>query len=106
MKQTELFSHNDVSVKGMVHAGDPSTSHEAAHGINQCKTKLHQRVLAAFQTFGAMTDGELEAIPEFASYGPSTLRKRRSELFQLGRLKVKAKRRNGRGFNMVVWDLA
>jgi hypothetical protein len=49
-------------------------------------TALHQAVLAALDAAGArgLTDRELEQLPQFAHYGPSTIRKRRSELYQGG----------------------
>jgi hypothetical protein len=46
-----------------------------------------------------MTDGELENLPVFAHYGPSTVRKRRSELYQAGRVAETGARRG----KMNVW---
>jgi len=90
------------SIKGMVHADDPETSVAAAHGINECKTKLHDQISRILR-FSALTDEELETLGCFVNYGPSTIRKRRSELYQAGRIKTVGERRNSRGHNMKVW---
>jgi len=70
----------------MVRRGDHDTSHEAAARVLPKLTALHQAVLAALDAAGArgLTDRELEQLPQFAHYGPSTIRKRRSELYQGG----------------------
>jgi hypothetical protein len=43
-------------------------------------------------------------LPQFESYGPSTIRKRRSELYQAGELERSGVHRNSRGQTMTVWD--
>jgi hypothetical protein len=93
------------SVSGMVHAHDPETSAEAAERIAPKRTELHQRVLDAFAQHGHMTDERLEQLPIFANYGPSTIRKRRSELYQQGALEIVGKEKNSRGQSMMVWRL-
>lgn len=95
----------EQSIKGMVHSDDPSTSVVAANSINQCKSRLHQKVMDAFGIYGSMTDSELEGLDEFKDYGPSTIRKRRSELYQSGKLEVCGERNNNRGFKMLVWKV-
>ena len=92
------------NLRGMVHGDDPYTSIEAALAVERRRTELHQRVLRAFSEHGPMTDGELEQLPEFAGYGPSTLRKRRSELSQQHALVAVGERRNERNCKMLVWD--
>ena len=69
-------------------------------------SELHIQVLDALEDHGPMTDEQLERLPQFAGYGPSTLRKRRSELWQMGRLKRHGERQNSRGKYMVVWGVA
>jgi len=98
----DVLPAHDIS--GMVHAGDPHTSIDAAVVIEQRRTELYQKVLAAFAR-GRMTDEELEELPEFRAYGPSTIRKRRSELYQQGALVVVGECRNSRGRKMLIWDL-
>lgn len=71
-----------------VRSTDPATSREAAARIRPQVRALHRAVWAAIDAAGAagLTDRELEILPQFGVYGPSTVRKRRSELFQLGHL--------------------
>lgn len=90
---------------GMVHRGDPHTSREAAEVIQKHQTELHAKVLEAFRMFGPMTDEQLEQLVEFRGYGPSTIRKRRSELYQADRLSVVGERVNTRGRKMLVWGM-
>ncbi len=104
--QPSLFTDVNVEapIVGMVHTGDPHTSTDAAVVVARRRTELHARVLRAFGAVGPMTDEELERLPEFAAMGPSTLRKRRSELFQQGALVIVGERLNTRGRKMAVWD--
>jgi hypothetical protein len=92
-------------ITGMVHRGDPSTSRDAAVRVARHCSELHERVLAAFGRFGPMTDEELEELPEFADLGPSTIRKRRSELYHDGALIAVGEKVNSRGCTMVVWQI-
>ena len=69
-------------------------------------SELHERVLAAFRINGPMTDEVLERLPVFASLAPSTARKRRSELYQLGKLVIYGMVTNSRGRPMIVWTIA
>jgi hypothetical protein len=100
--QPDLFE--DIS--GMVHADDPYTSIDAATVIAHRRNELHEKVLAAFAHYGSMTDEQLETLPEFHDYGPSTIRKRRSELFQQHALVAVGDVVNTRGRRMLVWSLA
>jgi len=96
MKDTEtgdLFYH-PPNIKGMVRRADHSTSVSAAVGVvKRDKSKLQAEVLAAFHELGPMTDGELEALPRFSQYAYSTVRKRRTELYQNGDLVDTGERR-------------
>ncbi len=104
-EQFDLEFGGPLSIKGMVHSDDPETSKIAAQKINECKSKLHVAVLNAFIEHGNMTDSQLENLPCFRQYGPSTIRKRRSELYQVGKLTGKGEARNERGFTMVLWGI-
>lgn len=95
-----------VDIRGMVHSDDPSTSIEAAIDIARRRTELHARILEAFRAHGPMTDEELEQLDEFQNFGPSTIRKRRSELYQQKALAAVDERKNSRGYKMLVWNLA
>lgn len=107
-KQPSLLDEALVApaeIAGMVHADDPHTSRDAAAVIARKRTALHAKVLLAFQAHGQMTDEDLERLPAFEGYGPSTIRKRRSELYQQGALVSYGDRANSRGRSMLVWGL-
>lgn len=74
--------------------GDPDTAHEAADRITAKLSKLQQRVLTAFATFGkaGATARDVEQLPIFADCGFSTVRERVSELADAQRLKAIGKR--------------
>jgi hypothetical protein len=92
-------------IKGMVRRDSSSTSIAAAHVVVRRVTKLQRRVLEAFRQHGPMTDEELERLPEFSEYGPTTVHKRRTELYQANRVDRESTRRNSRGIKMTVWNL-
>lgn len=99
-------ARRDLSVVGMVHRDDPHTSTEAAVAVAFRRNELHEKVRAAFRGHGRMSDETLETLPEFDGYGPSTIRKRRSELYQHGELVAVGETTNTRGRTMLIWDLA
>jgi len=107
MTQPDLFRDVclGVDITGMTRRRDHHTSVDAAVVVARALTELHQRVLEAFREHGPMTDEALEQLDAFAGYGPSTLRKRRSELYQQRRLCVISEARNSRGRKMLVWGL-
>jgi hypothetical protein len=78
--------------RDMVHAGGLATEREAAAKVLRHCSRLHELVLQAFRDRGSMNDRELERLPQFVDLAPSTARKRRSELFQAGRLIADGKR--------------
>src|SRR5215467_2455620 len=88
----DFFPPSDIA--GMVRNPDHTTSIDAAYGVNEFKTKLQNRVYEIL-CGRAMTDGELETLPEFSDYRYSTVRKRRSELFQKNMVGWTGDRRNG-----------
>lgn len=71
-------------------ASDPVTSHAAADvATTQPRlSRLQAQVLDAIRAHPGITDAELEALPAFQRYGPSTVRKRRTELYQMGRIEA------------------
>ena len=93
----DLFSLAD---ERLVRIPSHETSIEAAKAVLPCRTVLQQQILSALVARGPMTDGELENLPQFASYGPSTVRKRRSELYQDGRVILTGEKRD----RMNVWS--
>ena len=103
---TELDMFTDLHgtlVPKLNHSCDPPASFEAADRLKPDLSRLQALVLQAFSVHGPMTDEELELLPEFNAYGPSTIRKRRSELFHLRKLCSTGEKKNLRGFNMTIW---
>ena len=103
--QSRLFERTSSDWTGMVHRSDPETSTDAVKAILPRLSRLHERVLEAFQRYGPLDDERLEGLPQFARYGPSTIRKRRSELYHAGKLIRRSVSTNSRGQTMVVWGL-
>jgi hypothetical protein len=68
-------------------------------------SELHARILAWLKA-APMTDEDLERLHEFKYLAPSTVRKRRSELYQLGRIHQVGTRFNTRNRPMGVWGVA
>lgn len=89
---SDLFTLAD---ERLVRIPDHSTSIDAAKAIMPCRTVLQQQIVTALLARGPMTDGELEKLEQFANYGPSTVRKRRSELYHDGKIIPTGKRRDG-----------
>lgn len=90
----------------MVRQGDHETSTAAAEKVVKFRNRLQESVLEAFRELGDMTDWTLENLDRFRTYGPSTIRKRRSELYQLGLLKAVGKQRRDNGIPMTIWSIA
>ena len=100
------MNQQQLDLPPMVRTPDHETSIEAAESIVHKITKLHAQVLSAFEEHGEMTDAKLEQLPQFSGYGPSTVRKRRSELFLTGKLADTGRRElNERGAKMIVWAI-
>lgn len=88
---------------GMVRTDDRETAVLAAETVLPKLNRLRTRVLALITEAGpdGLTDKELEQLPEFAGYAYSTVRKRRTELFQAGYL-VEAGVRD----RLTIWTVA
>lgn len=96
----------EIPIVGMVRREDHATSVEAAVAVAVHVSDLQGRVLEAFRQVGPMTDERLERLERFARYAYSTLRKRRTELYHLGKLVAVGSEINSRGRRMLVWALA
>lgn len=118
-QELELF-HPDGRVKRhalpkvRARRGDPSTSHDAAAGVEADeRTWTHQRVVAILERHGPSTDQEIAHAYEYMARqydwppcSPSGLRTRRSELQRDGKVRDTGERRRtvaGRG--SIVWAL-
>jgi hypothetical protein len=86
----------------VVATADHETSRDAADAVTPAAKRLRAEVYRLFVLSRAgWTDKELEQRPEWAQYGPSTVRKRRSELKKQGYLVDSGERRDG----CIVWAL-
>ena len=82
---------------------DPPTAKESGRIFeDRGLGSLHRQVLAALED-GPLTDEALERRPEFAHLAPSTVRKRRSELYEIGMIEHFDTVRNSRGRSMMRW---
>lgn len=81
---------------------DIDTSHAAAASVEAQLTNLQSDVLDAFIQHGSLTDLRLNELFKDRGYAESTVRKRRSELAELGYVKDSGNR-VGRH---AVWELA
>ena len=79
--QGDLFA-----TKGMVRKTDPQTSHEAAKIVAPHVGKTVELILSAYRRHGPMSARWAERLPEFSSYGFSTIRRRITDLHRSGQL--------------------
>ncbi len=70
----------------MFRFSDPATSEAAAAVVVDHLGKIHRLVLEVYGRRGPMSARAAERLPEFESYGFSTIRKRISELKASGHL--------------------
>lgn len=68
--------------------------------------RLRHLVFKAFRQHGHMTDEAVETLAVFAEFGPSSVRKRRTELVKDGFLTSMGFAVNSRGRRMTVWGIA
>jgi hypothetical protein len=96
--------------RSMVHGRPLDTEVEAALSLLPNLSQLRMRVYLAFiNEPEGLTDSEVESRSEFSGLAPSTVRKRRSELYHLGALRAVGKRKNTvhqNGRNMTVWAIS
>lgn len=86
-------------MKAMYRKNDAATSIAAAESIKPQLNDLQQRILAAIRRWEfnhghGPTDKELERLPEFVNCGPSTVRRRRTDLLKLGLIRPTGRVRN------------
>jgi len=91
------------AIRGMVRETDTIEAQRGAVDQLQGRALLQWRILQIIATEGPQTDRELELRAEFRGYGPSTVRKRRSELAHMEPPKlVKVGRRD----KLSLWGIA
>lgn len=96
----------DLDLRGMVRSPDHDTSVAAAVHHVSGRTKLQERIYQILHDSGGLMDEQLWLLPEFAHYDQSTVRKRRSELYQAGLVVKIGVGVNSRGFKMTIWGVA
>lgn len=99
MFQPDLFA--SPTPRRMTHRRPSPTETKAATKVLAICSGLQAEILEALAWHGPMTDRELERLSQFAKYAPSTVRKRRSELYQ-GRRVVADGTREG----LTIWRRA
>ena len=77
---------SEPPTKAVARRTDPPTSHQAAAAITPHLGRIQQLVYDVYTDHGAMSARYAEKLPEFDDYGFSTIRKRISELAQMGLL--------------------
>ena len=88
-QQTEFFrdsladGHVEYVRPGLARRYDPATSHEAAAKVSKRLSESQAMVLAAFDGGVEMNGGECEKLPQFATWKPSSVRHRISDLAAL-----------------------
>lgn len=89
-------------------ATDPDTSHEAAEGFSiERLTAIQRDVFEWFRSVGRGTDEDLELALGEKYPAFSTLRKRRTDIFQRHLIRDSGERRlNRNGRRMIVWEVA
>jgi len=85
---------------------DPPTSREAGESVKPHLTDLQKKVYYYIKSHGMVTDSQIVEFGAQHGYAESTLRKRRSELSQLGALEFCGTRQNARGRKEGVWQVA
>lgn len=103
-EQLDIFKAPDLC--GLVHRRGLPTERQSAAAIVPHRNAIQQAVLESFQRFGPMTAEQCERLNDFASYAPSTVRKRISELQVAGDLVADGTIKNSRGRPMTVWRAA
>lgn len=95
------MEHRKQDLRGMVRNPDHATSVQAAASVEPKLSKLQREVLEAIRNNPGCCDSDLENLPQFAHYSYSTIRKRRTELYQKGRIEIVGTKRipNGRSQN-------
>ncbi len=107
-EQPTLWQTPTSDIKGMARNPDRPTSIRAAEQTLSSRDRVKAMVYHAFRENGAMTDGELEQLPQFQGIAINSVRKRRTDLLQEGKLEATGARRghpDRPNSQMMVWKL-
>ena len=84
---------------------DHATSVSAAEAVRPRVSALQALVLLVLDKRGPLTDEQLETSPDLMGFAPSTVRKRRSELYQRGLVVSCGEVLNSRDRRMTLWNV-
>ena len=84
---------------------DPITSVEAAQVVEPKLSNLQRQVFEWIRDHGPVIDSQLVTLAYSMGYSESTLRKRRTELSQMGMLELCGERKNERGRSELSWQV-
>lgn len=105
--ERRVFAVPTHRIRGLVRGSDPLESQAGAVRALNHQTRLQQAILHIIATEGSQTAKEVEARVEMRGYGPSSVRKRFSELRAANRIvQVEIEGRKQRREGCAVWDLA
>lgn len=93
-----------MNLSSLARSTDPDTSHSAAQSVEAKLSDLQRVVLDYIRSKGTVIDSDLVAWALSQGYAESTLRKRRTELAQMGLLELVGRRKNQRGRKELVWQ--
>lgn len=94
-------------VRGLVRGSDPIESQAAAVRAKAHQTRLQQAILHILASEGPQTAKEVECRAEMRAYGPSTVRRRFTELKEAGLIvQAEIEGRKQRREGCAVWEIA
>jgi hypothetical protein len=94
-----------MNLSSLVRNIDPDTSLAAARAVEPRLSDLQKIVWEYIRSRGTVIDSDLVAWGISQGYAESTLRKRRTELSQMGLLELVGQRKNQRGRKELVWQV-
>jgi len=100
------FESHPHDRRRMVRRDDAETAIAAAARVQGRLSELQRRVHAEIERLGGATGEEVEQLPQFAALAPSTVRRRITDLRDLGLVVAAGERPNSRGLPMTVWRTA
>lgn len=99
--EQEAFAVPTAKLRGMVRGSDSIESQVAAGRVLHKLSAIQLEIIKHLGWMGSLTARQIEQAPSFAHLAPSTVRKRISELKQMGRVV-----QDGRKDGMAKWKLA
>ena len=94
-----------MNLSSLVRGTNPGTSVAAAAAVEPRLSDLQKIVWEYIRSRGTVIDSDLVSWGISQGYAESTLRKRRTELSQMGLLELCGQRKNQRGRKELVWQV-